>query len=462
VLNQKAGTQDRGTLVEGLIAQFERDLTDGRFAPGGFMGTREDLCAAYGVTSPIFFQASRVLVHRGLAELRPGNRGGLFACDHSVERVGKRVATYLECTGVDFDDVAPVSRLLQELCVRMATGWVRVEAARTIRATMARVMPADTFERGRLLSYLFQQFADASGNVILALLHRVSTEVMLDVSAPAATAEQDAPTGPFLDLGARMAEAVIAGDHALVAELYQQFREAVARRRRSSRDLPLPDFANRDAAARNLPERLALYMLKEIQRAGWPAGEKLGNEPELLQRYGVSRATLRQALRLLEEYSAVETRRGPKGGVMIASPNPDVVTQTALALLTSRCATLEMSRSLLVSLMTLAVELAFARGETGRRAIAEACRDTSPELHGDLTRFLLEQGRVRALDLFVRLLGEFEQTLEELRSVPGGGRYGRVAAALAQAAEADDLAVARCAVADLTRSFGVGRLPAFR
>ena len=35
----------------------------------------------------------------------------------------------------------------------------------------------------------------------------------------------------------------------------------------------------------------------------------------------VSRATFRQAVRLLEQYFAVQTRRGPGGGLFVASPD---------------------------------------------------------------------------------------------------------------------------------------------
>ncbi len=36
-------------------------------------------------------------------------------------------------------------------------------------------------------------------------------------------------------------------------------------------------------------ERLARQIVEEIAAAGWPIGTVLGTEPELLERYGVSR-----------------------------------------------------------------------------------------------------------------------------------------------------------------------------
>jgi DNA-binding FadR family transcriptional regulator len=467
-LDRDPRTPDKATLVNSLIAQFERDLGKGRYKPGSFMGTRQELCAAYGVTSPIFFQASRVLIHRGLVELRPGNRGGLFAADHSLEQVAKRMATYLECIGVDLSDALPVSRLLQEFCVRGATGRVTIETAVSIRATTAEVATCDAFDRGRLLSRMFHLFADASGNVVLALLYRVITELLLDVVTDFA-AGSDIPITAFIDQTIRMAEAVIAADPEQSAFAYQQFRDALARRHALQQaqrryDKTLPSFAERDGAVRNLPERLAAHILREIRLGGWPVGEKLGNEPELMLRYGVSRATFRQALRLLEEYSAVETRRGPKGGVLIASPSAALINQTALSLLVRRGADLGMTRPLLASQMTLALDLALSYGETARAAVLEACRTArQTSLAGGLsvlTSTLLQQARVKVLEVFVRLLGELDARVDEQPPQGAEARFGEIMEALAKGVSLDDRSAARCAMAELTRRFGVGS-PAF-
>jgi len=460
--------QEGATLVEGLIAQFERDLANGRFPPGSFMGTRQDLCAAYGVTSETFFQASRVLIHRGLAEMRTGNRGGLFACDHSLDQVAKRMATYLECIGVDFPEAAPVSRLLQEWCVRAATGNVSVRTATAIRAIAGELATCDTFDRGRLLRSMFQQFASASGNVVLALLYRLSTDLMLAVSSDfAVLTYSDVPTETYVGLAVRLAEAVISADHDEAAFAYQQFRDALLRRQGSqraphARELPMTSFADRDIAARDLPERLAVHILREIRVAGWPVGQKLGNEPDLMQRYGVSRATFRQALRLLEEYSAIETRRGPKGGVIINQPNPELISGTALSLLIGRGATLEMSRPLLVSVLALGLDFALSMQEQSATVIADACRKArlrkGPEGVGLLTSAILTQGRVRELDLIVRLLGDLETGLQ-----PEAGAvdedYAPILDELAKAVASGDRVGGRCAIAELTQRYGVGRLP---
>ncbi|MCG3774821.1 MAG: HTH-type transcriptional regulator LutR [Nitrospira sp.] len=55
---------------------------------------------------------------------------------------------------------------------------------------------------------------------------------------------------------------------------------------------------------------------------GLEPGDHLGAEASLLERYGVARASLREALRLLEAQGAVNIRRGAGGGALVASPEP--------------------------------------------------------------------------------------------------------------------------------------------
>src|SRR5258707_14325159 len=58
---------------------------------------------------------------------------------------------------------------------------------------------------------------------------------------------------------------------------------------------------------------------------GWAVGELLGSETELLERYQVSRAVFREAVRLLVHQQVARTRRGPGGGMVITEPTVDAV-----------------------------------------------------------------------------------------------------------------------------------------
>ena len=73
---------------------------------------------------------------------------------------------------------------------------------------------------------------------------------------------------------------------------------------------------------RKRAEVTAELILADSAAGGWPAGEVVGSETELLARYGVSRAVLREAVRLLEHHSVARMRRGPGGGLVVQTPDP--------------------------------------------------------------------------------------------------------------------------------------------
>jgi DNA-binding FadR family transcriptional regulator len=76
-------------------------------------------------------------------------------------------------------------------------------------------------------------------------------------------------------------------------------------------------------------ERLAQQIIDDIAAAGWPVGTMLGTEPELIDRYGVSRNTFREAVRILEHLDTARMREGRSGGLAVTEPRSDALTQAA-------------------------------------------------------------------------------------------------------------------------------------
>lgn len=82
---------------------------------------------------------------------------------------------------------------------------------------------------------------------------------------------------------------------------------------------------------RRLAEVVADRIQEEIVARGWPVGEALGSEAELIERFGVSRAVFREAVRIVEHHNVARMRRGPGGGLIVTEPDPAAV-QNAMAL----------------------------------------------------------------------------------------------------------------------------------
>lgn len=75
----------------------------------------------------------------------------------------------------------------------------------------------------------------------------------------------------------------------------------------------------------SLPAHTARRIIRDFAERGVEPGQGLADEATLVERYGVSRGTLREALRLLQFLGAVTIKAGPQGGPRLATPDPAVV-----------------------------------------------------------------------------------------------------------------------------------------
>jgi len=73
---------------------------------------------------------------------------------------------------------------------------------------------------------------------------------------------------------------------------------------------------------------LADYLREEILNGSIPAGASLPNERELGGQAGVSRGSVREALRILEVEGLVSTKPGRNGGSTTQRPSPDGISRT--------------------------------------------------------------------------------------------------------------------------------------
>src|SRR5271169_3174213 len=89
----------------------------------------------------------------------------------------------------------------------------------------------------------------------------------------------------------------------------------------ASREMPRPGTESNAKRAAKVADRI----VEDVMASGWPVGEVLGSEADLLERYQVSRAVFREAVRLVEHQQVARTRRGPGGGLVITEPTIGVV-----------------------------------------------------------------------------------------------------------------------------------------
>lgn len=163
------------------------------------------------------------------------------------------------------------------------------------------------------------------------------------------------------------------------------------------------------------PDKLAQQTARKIEadivRQRWPVGQCLGSESDLREQFGVSRAVLREAVRLLEHHQVATMRRGPSGGLFVRSPDPESATRALVIYLERVGTTLPDLVSARLLLESLAVELAVTQlNEQGiqrlRRALEQEAqsyatvRMSAPYLH----QAIGELSGNPALELFINML----------------------------------------------------------
>ncbi|MFB1297799.1 FadR/GntR family transcriptional regulator [Mycobacterium sp. pW049] len=153
-----------------------------------------------------------------------------------------------------------------------------------------------------------------------------------------------------------------------------------------------PDAVASRAAVRSpkTAELVAGTLRRMVVEGQLKDGDFLPNEAELMAHFGVSRPTLREAVRVLESERLVEVRRGSRTGARVRVPGPEVVARPAGLLL-------ELSGATIADLLT---------AKSGIEPMA--------------ARLLAESGSAEAFD-------ELEQMLEEL--ITDGYQSARLAEA---------------------------------
>src|SRR5262249_3857192 len=90
-----------------------------------------------------------------------------------------------------------------------------------------------------------------------------------------------------------------------------------------------------------MAERVATVLRRMMVRGEIAEGTMLPSESELMERFGVSRPTLREAFRVLESESLIEVQRGVRGGARVSRPQRQTLARYAGLILEFEGATLK-------------------------------------------------------------------------------------------------------------------------
>jgi DNA-binding FadR family transcriptional regulator len=133
--------------------------------------------------------------------------------------------------------------------------------------------------------------------------------------------------------------------------------------------VPLSTVTGRDGD--KLAARVASQIVDDFIAQGWPVGTVLGSSTDFLERYDISRAVFREAVRLLEHHQIAIMRRGPGGGLFVAAPSPAAVSDVVALYLARQGTGIAALAELRVRVEVALVDLVIDRLDTAGAAVLE-------------------------------------------------------------------------------------------
>jgi DNA-binding FadR family transcriptional regulator len=309
-----------------LADEIERQIRNGSFMPGAVFASEQDLQSRSAAGRSVVRQAVRLLAQRGVAYMRRGVGGGLIVQAPDVEVVARNLSIAMEREVQGFPELGGLYKASEAYLFSHVLPGVDAHRGDQLRA-LARdlnALSAEEFARThghrRMAIAFYKAFDDAAGTLVV----RAAMECGMDFIPHELGEPEERLRDEFWQLTLQSVEALIAGD---VGRLYA-IRSAQMRFFASSpqwRDMERAPRPNRHLMHEEpeglKAERLSREILREVRLRNWSAGTRLGSCREVALRYGCTPAVLREAIRILEENSAVQMVHGRHGGLVVGAPD---------------------------------------------------------------------------------------------------------------------------------------------
>jgi len=328
--------QPRARRAAQIARQLEDRILGGEWLVGFHIGREAELATEMSVSRWTLREAVRILEAAGLVSNRKGVGGGLFVASSAHAFVCKKVANYFEFIRVSGEEFGTTHQALGRLAMTTAIHNLTAEERSDVEAHLAEAPDPSMARKLVEVGYIHHLLVRASRNPALVLFAGVFSRLTFDASI---YSDLDDATwrrtfermAVFIE---GMARAALAGDLAgaqdghdgfalICREIYEASLTYLGKPITAAATQRAYDYfpPARPMKKADLVERQIREMIWE---RGWPVGTSLGSEKELLDRFNVGRAVLREALRSLEQLGVVEMGRGSRSGLRVISPDPEV------------------------------------------------------------------------------------------------------------------------------------------
>lgn len=385
-----------------IARRIEEDIVRRGWAVGESLGSEAALQQRYGVSRSVLREAVRLVEHHQVARMRRGPNGGLLICEPDAGPATRAVVIYLEYLGTTLGDLLNARLVLEPLAASLAAEHIDEAGIGRLRSVLSAEeqwrpglpAPPDEFHIA---------LAEQSKNPVLQLFIDVLTRLTkryARASRTGSAAEAADAAHKMRGAHADIVAAVTAGDSARAKTLSERHVERVTAWLAEHRDPSLRAGSGRkrltsEAPRGKLAEVLAANIADDIAASGWHVGSVFGTETALLERYRVSRAALREAVRLLEYHEVARMRRGPGGGLVVARPRAQASIDTIALYLQYRQPTREDLRS-----VRDAIEIDNVAKVVARRSDPEVAAFLNPDAWSSVAAQASDDARNAAVEEF--------------------------------------------------------------
>ena len=401
-------------LASVVARRIEDEVVAQGWPVGTVLGSENDLLERFGVSRAVLREAVRIVEHTGAARMRRGPGGGLVVSEPNRSAVVTAMSVWFSYVGVTIVEMLEVRRPLITAAARLAAERRTGEDATALVERIDAIAAGGVVEPPQL-NALEADIVAVAGNPALALFIESVGDLGVtrlgsgraQLDPPLSAAEGHAHLDGYRPVVAAIAD----GDGEVAARRMGRLIDAVATRLRDAR----PRHRSRrldGLVPGKLAERVAGALRDDVERAGWPVGEVIGSETDLIERYGVSRAILREAVRILEHHGAVRTKRGPHGGLVVTAPDSGAIVRSARMFLEYEGVTGEQLFEARCVLEVAAVRLAAERATSAVAADLRMALETEERVGDAAERFMPVHHRLaaatgnRLFELFVDVMGE--------------------------------------------------------
>jgi DNA-binding FadR family transcriptional regulator len=323
-----------GKLAAIVASRIVDDVFAREWPVGEVIGSEAELLARYGVSRAVFREAVRLVEHQHVARMRRGPGGGLVVTEPDVNAVIDAAVMYLLRVRARLDEVFEARIIIEEIVTELAAKRVDENGLARIRALIDDEARGSAIDHRALHTLLAQTTRNPVLELFVDMLNRVAAFYFSDRQALGSDTLSAAAQAHK-----RIAEAVLAGDDGLAKHRMRTHLTAEAeyiRGGRGARQILKPSDALRGPAGSKRAEAVARDIFGAIVTGRFEPGDFLGSEADLLEEHGVSRAVLREAVRILEYHHVAAMRRGPGGGLFVVSPSVAPVADGAAVYLKRR------------------------------------------------------------------------------------------------------------------------------